>query len=148
MKELDKNKIFTEYRDNIFPSNPLLERRYTLTHSDETGDLFVTIGKDYAYDKTNSLRDEVYAEWVKTTEGYVYNVYIFLDGANLEETKRRNDIFRRELPYALMTLAYANKELLFKYPELKNSPINLYFISDYDDYNTIENWGSFIDYIS
>lgn len=151
MKELNEDKIFIEYRDNISPTNPLLPRRYTLTHSDETGDLFVTIGTDYAYDKTSSLRDEVYAEWEETIEGYQYTVYVFLDGANqvnVEESKRRNEVFRRELPYALRTLAYANKELVSRNKKLLDIPIMINFISSYEEYNTIEYFGSFRDYIN
>ena len=146
MKGLDKNKIFIEYRNKITAIAPLIPRRYTLTHSDETGDLFVTIGSDYAYDKTTSLRDEVYAEWNKNSDGYQYTEYLYLDGSTLEESKRRNEIFRRELPYAFSTLAYANKELLKKYPELTNAPITVYFLSNYNEYNRIENWGTFSDY--
>ncbi|MDF2790251.1 MAG: hypothetical protein K0S80_3350 [Neobacillus sp.] len=38
-------KISVEYRDGVTIAEPVIPRYYTLTHSDVTGELFLTIGK-------------------------------------------------------------------------------------------------------
>lgn len=58
MQRLNPDKLYVEYR-NVTPTEPVTGRKYTQTHSDITGDLFVTIGLQYAYDKINPMRDEV-----------------------------------------------------------------------------------------
>ena len=59
----------------VTATEPIIGRKYTLTHSDITADLFLTIGLEYAYDEISEMRDEVLAEW-QTYEGnpllYVY----------------------------------------------------------------------------
>lgn len=59
MNRLDPNKLSVEHRDNITPTSPIKPKKYTLTHSDMTGELFLTIAKNYAVDKITMLRDEV-----------------------------------------------------------------------------------------
>lgn len=63
MGKLNPEKLFVEYRPGVTATEPVMGRKYTLTHSDETADLFLTIGLEYAYDKINKMRDEVLAEW-------------------------------------------------------------------------------------
>lgn len=55
-------------------------RRYTLTHSDRTADLFLTIGPEYIFDQFKGLyarlmRDEVLAELVEENDGITLHVY-------------------------------------------------------------------------
>ena len=47
MKKLDPDKLLVEYKPGVTPISPIIPRRYTLTHSDETGELFLTIGSEY-----------------------------------------------------------------------------------------------------
>jgi Staygreen protein len=44
-------KLSVIYKDSVTATEPVIPRRYTLTHSDITGDLFLTIGVNYAWDK-------------------------------------------------------------------------------------------------
>jgi len=123
-----------------------MPRRYTLTHSDITAELFLTIGLSYAYDKTNAMRDEVLGEWIKVGDQYVYYVYLYIGQYGPEITAIRDTIFRHELPLALEAIRYGDKEFFSVHSELDDSPIIIYFMSTNPQYNKIENWGAFSDY--
>lgn len=79
MRNFTPDKLWINYQlRNLNQLNP---RRYTLTHSDETGDLFLVISSDYAYDKLTAMRDEVLGEWTtKDFQNYYFYVYVRLDG--------------------------------------------------------------------
>mgnify|MGYP001152798325 CR=1 FL=1 len=62
MSNFNPNKLWINYR--LSNLNQIQPRRYTLTHSDETGELFLVIGSDFAYEKFTTMRDEVAAEWM------------------------------------------------------------------------------------
>ncbi|WP_430789714.1 staygreen family protein [Virgibacillus flavescens] len=147
MSVFNPEKLYVEFREGITPTEPIIHRRYTLTHSDLTGDLFLTIGLRFAWDKINPMRDEVRGEWIMTRDCYVYHVYLDVDGQfNQDVAATRNDIFRRELPLALEAIRYGDSRFFMSHPELNNSPIIVHFISSYPQFNTIENWGTFAKY--
>ena len=47
MSRLNPAKLHVAWSQGVTPQGPISPRRYTLTHSDATGDLFLTIGADY-----------------------------------------------------------------------------------------------------
>ena len=141
-------KLNIEFKDKISINEPITSRKYTLTHSDETGDLFLTIGNEYDYEKTNSLRDEVLATWIEEDNEYILNAIIEIDrGKDFSHLEKRDRIFREELPLALKTITYGDKIFLDKHKELKNSKIRIYFKSEYPKFNSVEVWGRVGDYI-
>jgi hypothetical protein len=148
LARLKPEKLFVEYRQGITPTEPILKRYYTLTHSDETGDLFLTIGKEYAFDKINSMRDEVLGQWIKYGNNYYFYVYLLIDDGKFGPVKAeiRDKIFRRELPLALEAIRYGDRSLFKENKELDNSPIVVFFNSSELKYNKVEKWGSFSDY--
>jgi Staygreen protein len=75
----NKEKLFVEFMDGTSATGPVIPRRYTLTHSDLTEDLFLTIGIQYAWDKINSMRDEVLGEWNPNGSSFYYCVYVYID---------------------------------------------------------------------
>ena len=48
-----------------------------LTHSDITGELFLTIAAKYDYDKITDMRDEVLAEWIIVNSNYALMVNLW-----------------------------------------------------------------------
>ncbi|WP_041701757.1 staygreen family protein [Gottschalkia acidurici] len=147
MNRLDPSKLSVEFRNCITYTKPVLDRYYTLTHSDITGELFLTIDYYYAYDKITSMRDEVFGQWTKVNDRYFLNIYLCIDGeGNIETIPIRDMIFRRELPLALEAIRYGDKEFFYKYPLLDSSNIIVYFISNIPYYNKIEHWGKPLDY--
>lgn len=148
MSEFNPKKLSVEFREGVTATEPIISRRYTLTHSDITAELFLTIGKQYAYDKIDKMRDEVLGEWHKIGDKYFVNIYLYVDG-DYEPIKAaiRNKIFRKELPLALQAIRYGDKKLFEVHPQLDEASIIVYFISSIPYYNRVENWGSFSKYI-
>lgn len=142
------NKLYVEFRDGVTFTEPLINRCYTLTHSDLTANLFLTIVLSFAIDKMNAMNDEVLGEWALTESSFIYNIYLDVDGQynNHATIAKRNDIFRRELPLALEAIRYGDRLLFLSHPELNICPILVYFISIDPQFNKIENWGTFSNY--
>ncbi len=146
MSIFNPNKLSVDFR-GVTSTEPIIPRRYTLTHSDITGELFLTIGLKYACDKITSMRDEVLGHWVKKGENYYFYVHLYVDDdSDPSVTAIRNAIFIKELPLALKAIRYGDKEFFSAYPELDNAPILVYFNSKNPYFNRIENWGTFSDY--
>jgi hypothetical protein len=147
MSRLDPDKLSVEYRDEVDVKEDIIPRRYTLTHSDKTEELFLTVGTRYAKDKITKVRDEILGEWIKKGDDYLFNIYLYIDGrAKAANAARRNEIFRNELPLALEAIRYGDSRFFKEYPELENDSVIVYFMSTYCQYHRVENWGSFSDY--
>lgn len=141
-------RVSVEFRNGITDKKPIEGRKYTLTHSDETGELFFTVALTYAYDKIDFMkRDEVFGEWKKVDNRFLFKVYIYVDGVGGKEVAdKRNRIFVEELPSALSAIKYGDIQFLEENKELLNSQIIVRFISAYDNLNRVENYGTFEDY--
>ena len=125
---------------------PIIPRNHTLTHSDYTGELFLTIGTQFAWDKVNpDMRDEVIGEWKTNRNFLYYNVYLYIDRGehDLNTAARRDEIFRRELSLALAAIRYGDRVLFDLYPNLDYALISVIFMSTYPQFARQENWGTF-----
>jgi hypothetical protein len=148
---LDKLKV--KFMSGVNSNGSVHQRCYTLTHSDFTGELFLTIG--IGFDKkaisglyTRMMRDEVLAEWLKEGSDYSLHVYCHVSGGIIIGTAGwRDSIFRREMPLVLECICKGDKHLLNTNTDLKNAPIFVHFQSPNRKYNRIENWGKPKDYL-
>ncbi len=148
MERLNPDQLYVEFRNGVTATEPIKGRKYTLTHSDITADLFLTIGLQFAYDKVDdTMRDEVLAEWRTNNEALYLYGYVYVDGqTGRAVSAMRNTIFMRELPLALEAIRYGDNRLFATYPDLDNVPIWIYFDSKYPEYNRYENFGTPNDY--
>ncbi len=124
-----------------------LPRRYTLTHSDTTGDLFLTIGRDYDHKQisgiyTRLMRDEVLAE-LKNEQGVTsMHVYVHVSGGIILGTAGwRNDILHHHMPMVLEALRYGDRDLYSAHPALDEAGIEVHFSARQVRYNKVESWG-------
>ncbi len=147
MKKLNPEKLNVEFRDGVTATDPVIGRKYTLTHSDVTADLFLTVGLEYAFDQITNMRDEVLAEWQEDDKAPFLSGYIYVGQFGPIITKIRDTVFRRELPLALEAIVYGDSELFSKYPQLKHAPIWIYFDSPNPEYEKFEYWGTPADYM-
>lgn len=146
MSRLNPDMLHVEFM-GVTSTEPIIPRRYTLTHSDITADLYLAIGLDFAYNKLNPMRDEVMGEWMINEKSYVYYVYLYVNGQFNQELKAiREAVFRRELPLALEAIRYGDNEFFNYHNELDYVPIIVYFLSTDPMFNKVENWGTFSDY--
>ena len=117
MPDFNPEKLHVVYKDSVDVKKLILPRKYTLTHSDSTGDLFLTIGSEYDYDQISSfytrfMRDEVLAEWQEKDNYYELHFYLHVSGifffgwAGL-----RDRIFRHHLSLVYQVIKYGDKNL-------------------------------------
>lgn len=134
------------------PGQLVLPRRYTLTHSDITGELFLSIGTEYNTRETSKLytrlmRDEVLAELINNGAGYIYRIYCHVSGGfSLGTSGWRYRIFQSELPLVLEAIRYGDKSLFEHNPELDNADIRVHMQSNNRRFNKVENWGIMFKY--
>ncbi|MFX0075101.1 MAG: staygreen family protein [Candidatus Hermodarchaeota archaeon] len=151
MADLNPEKLHVVCKNLVAEDKLDLPRKYTLTHSDSTGDLFLTIGSDYEYDQISSLytrfmRDEVLAEWQLNKNKYELHIYLHVSGGIcFGWAGLRDRIFSYHLPLVLQTIVYGDKKLIKAMPELENSQIVIHFQSKNKKYNRIENHGQIKD---
>lgn len=147
LKKLNPNKLFVNFKPGVTSTQPIVNRRYTLTHSDETADLFLTIGLQYAYEELNAMRDEVLGEWTILNDKYTLIINLLVDGQfGPRIAAIRDRIFRRELPLALEAIRYGDREFFDAHPQLDYASIYVKFNSSIPEYNRIEYWGMPVNY--
>ena len=130
MSKFQPEKLNVSYKDKISINSSLIPRKYTLTHSDESGELFLSIGSKYDLDQIDyNNRDEVLGSWEKDNEYYLLITVEVDKGEDLSNTIRRDKIFRQELPLALMAIIYGDNLLLENNKELYESTIRVKFNS-------------------
>jgi hypothetical protein len=148
MSRLNPQKLHVNYLPGVDDTGPLLPRRYTLTHSDATGDLFLSVGPDYDREATSGwyirlMRDEVLAEWQETGSGHSLHLYCHVSGGlAFGPAGWRYRIFRHELPLVLEALRYGDAGLYAAHPELDRAPIWVHFHSTRRRYRRDERWGT------
>jgi hypothetical protein len=151
MTDLDPVKVHVRYLDGCDRSDFSLPRRYTLTHSDRTGDRFLTIGRDYDLEQisggyTRFMRDEVLAEWLNDPEPRL-NVYFHVSGGLVfGHAGLRCRIFRSCQRSVLQAFRYGDGSLFQKKPELDERPALVQYRSNKARYNFIEESGPLKDY--
>ena len=152
MERLNPDKLHVTYLAGTTPENLILPRHYTLTHSDRTGHLFLSIGGKYETKQvsrlyTRLMRDEVLAEFAKEEDSLAFRVHCHVSGGFVLGTaKWRYNIFRYELPLVLEAIRYGDRTLFEQNPELDNAPVLIHFKSTDIRFNKVENWGSMADY--
>ncbi len=147
LDRLNPDKLYVEFRDDITKTQPIIGRRYTLTHSDITANLFLTIGLNYAYDKITEMRDEVLATWKINDNEYFLYTYCYVGrDFDYNESKIRYKIFNRELPLALEAIRYGDSTFFKANPKLDNSPVWVYFDSSYPEFSGYRYFGRMKNY--
>lgn len=148
----DPQKLTT----NLIPPatfvQPIKGRKYTLTHSDITGELFLDIGTVYNYEAINwDLRDEVLAEWQIdhfNRVSIVGKAHVDDGQFTKEQSKFRYNIFRREMSTALKGMFYGDKKFFSNYPTLLEAPIYILYSSTYPEFNHTIYYGTPRDYLN
>lgn len=147
MFKFNPKKLKVIYRDEVDRNKLEIPRKYTLTHSDRPGNLFLTIGKTYDYKSIDyNIRDEVLAFWEKSDKYYLKVKLEVDNGSSLPKIIIRNKIFREDLPLALNAIVYGDKMLFENNKMLYKAHIIVYFKSKNEKYNVIEDWGEIKDY--
>jgi len=152
LSRLIPEKLHVRYLLGVSPETLALPRRYTLTHSDATGDLYLTVGPDYDYKQisglyTRLMRDEVLAEWKNDRDGLSIHVYCHVSGGlAIGRASWRESIFRSEMPLVLETIRYGDRKLFVQDTMLDNVKIWVHFQVSKASRDKVEQWGVPSDY--
>lgn len=126
----DASKLHVIFAPGTLPAGPLTPRRYTLTHSDLTGDLFLTIGAEYDCRALGTLqvrleRDEVLGEWVLADDGPRLDLHMTAQGGLplFGTGVMRRNIFRRYRPMVLGALRHGDRALAEARPGIDDAPV-------------------------
>lgn len=144
MSKFKPSKLQVEYKQGAETTGPLIPRRYTLTHSDLTGDLFLVIGSNYDHRVlagiyTRLMRDEVLAEWLSNK---TLHVYCHVSGGLVfGRPGWRYKIFCHHLPMVLQAFRYGDRTLFQTFPELDQAPVKVHFRAAQKQYHKVEDWG-------
>ncbi|MFC2028972.1 staygreen family protein [Chloroflexota bacterium] len=152
MKELNPDKLHVRFLAPNQSQEHILPRKYTLTHSDLTGDLFLSIGPYYDRKQiggfyTRLMRDEVLAELKEEDKVIRLQAYCHVSGGIVIGNARwRNDIFHHHMRLVLESLHYGDRNLLKTNPELEHIKVWVHFKSNHEKYDKNENWGCYLDF--
>lgn len=152
MARLNPEQLHVSFVGQTVPEGPLIPRRYTLAHSDRTGELFLTVGADYDRKQISSwytrlMRDEVLAEWQEENRSPELHVHCHVSGGLVFGFAGwRFSIFQRELPLVLEAIRYGDGPLFEQQPSLGGAPIWVHFHASESRYDRVEAWGTPDDY--
>jgi hypothetical protein len=152
MERLSPEKLHVTYLNGVTPEALTLPRFYTLTHSDFTGELFLSVGNQYNTKQitglyTRLMRDEVLAELSDEGDSLVFRVYCYVSGGFVLGTaKWRYNIFQSELSLALEAIRYGDRTLFEQNQKLDDAPVIIHFQSTDSRFDRVEDWGTMAKY--
>jgi hypothetical protein len=142
MRKLNPLKVFAQYRDRMKPYEPVNGRKYTITHSDITAELFVFVAENYAEDQITRMRDEVRVAWEQNKKGLALIGSVIVDGKGvIGNAYIRDKIFYNEMPTALQALRQADRFLFDEESNLDDTPVFIHFISSNPVYDKTYDFG-------
>ena len=141
---------------NLIPpatfASPIEGRKYTLTHSDMTAELFLDIGNVYNDESINwKMRDEVIAKWVKDSQGrllLIGKAHVDDDKLNEKASHIRFTIFKKEMDTALKGIVYGDRLFYAHFPILLDAPIYIHYDSVFPQFNQTLYYGTPLRYFS
>ncbi len=152
MLELNQEKIHVKSKPELEKKESFIPRMYSLTHSDITGDLFLTVDMEYEEEElsnfyTKIMRDEVLAQWQINNGVDEFHIYVHVSGGFvIRWAGMRDRILRHYLPHTIRVMRYGDAQLFDTFPFLDDAPIFVHFKSNKKKYNKVEKYGIFKDY--
>jgi hypothetical protein len=152
MSFFNPGKLHVKFMGIAGPDQPAHPRKYTLTHSDRTGDLFLSIGTEYDQAAISGwytclMRDEVLAEYlIKEGQPELW-VYCHVSGGLvLGPAGWRYGIFRHHLLGVLQAFRHGDDHFFKTHTAYSRAPVYVKFNSTKPRYSVVELWGKIKDY--
>nr|WP_195266077.1 MULTISPECIES: staygreen family protein [unclassified Clostridium] len=148
MDKLEPSKLIFDFKDGISKEGPIIPRNYTVTHSDEAGNILVIVAKTYDKSCVTDKRDEIYGKWCENGNKYILCIELSVDGNERDKNKvlQRNRIFRDVLPLVITAIRQGDLGLIKKHNKLDESDIFIKFNSRFDEFYKVEHWGKLKNY--
>lgn len=151
MADLDRSKLATTFIDAIDRQILEIPRVYTLTHSDTSGDLFLSIGTQINHAQisgwyTRLMRDEVWAEWRSDTR-LCLRVHCHVSGGMVFGSPAwRYRIFNQHLKQVLQAFRFGDRLIFENDPSLDAAPIAVRFHARQPRFDQLVEWQTFGEY--
>lgn len=137
-------KLEVEFNSNI-NNRDCTDRKYTLTHSDETGQRYLFIGEKFAEDRYNKLKDEVLGQWGKAYTEFELHITCTLYSEHSSLTiEERYEKFKQHMPRAITAIINGDKKYIIE-NNLLDYNVYVHFLSDIVP--SKEHYGKVSDYI-
>ena len=152
MASLNPDKLHTHFIDPTSPSGPFQPRCYTLTHSDRTGDLFLTIAEEYDHQQisglyTRLMRDEVLASWQLAGDEMSLHVHCHVSGGLVfGKASWRASILKHHMPQVIEAFHYGERALIQAHPLLDQAQVVVHFHARQDALDETIDYGAFGDF--
>ncbi len=153
MSELDPSKLHVRFENDVSVDGPIVPRAYTLTHSDATGELFLTIGSQVDQKQisgwyTRFMRDEALARWEMDERAELHIHCHVSGGIVLGPAGWRAAIFRSHLPMVIAAFRHGDRLLFEHHPELDASQVIVHFHAKQPRHDLVESWGQMRQYLA
>jgi hypothetical protein len=120
-------------------------RKYTLTHSDETGMRYLFIDNQFAAEEYDALMDHVIAQW-HYDHKYLLQVYCYLVcPASKYSVFERYHIFKRHMPRVIKVILFGDEQYIRANKSLLQADIEVFYMLDEDRIYIEEEYGSVSD---
>lgn len=152
MSDLNPSKLHVSFIDQSNQEGPMVPRCYTLTHSDTTGDLFLTIGNAYDHRQisglyTRLMRDEILAEWKIENDIPSLHVHCHVSGGVVfGSASWRYSILKSHMRMVLEAFYCGDLILVKRFPQLEQARVVVHFHARQSHLNKAEDYGRFSDY--
>lgn len=149
MTDFHPKKLKVRFILPASPTEPLNGRKYTITHSDDSGQLFLDIGTDFNYEAMSAnSRVEIMTEWqIDWQYRLTGRVYVDLGDCTIDEAQIRFNDFQKSIAKALQGIAFGDRLFLSNYPLLLDAPIYIYFESNYQEFKQLYYYGTLKQYL-
>jgi len=122
-----------------------LPRKYTSTHNDDTGEIYISIGHEYNTTLLSSVEarireSQVIGEWIKKNDQYEIHLKVQVSTKINPNAVIRNEYICKELGLVLEGIAFAETALLKLHSYLMNAKIYIHFRSLDPVYDRVEYW--------
>jgi hypothetical protein len=152
MTESNFDKLNISFDNGLNDQGSKFPRCYTLTHSDITGNLFLTVGPTYDHEKLSGLygklmRDEILGEWKNDDQPSLHIHCHCSGGIVIGSAKWRDSIFRYHMPAVLEAIFHGDQLFIAEEnPELLKAPVYVHFHAKQKPLDRIEKWGIIEDF--
>lgn len=148
--KFNPDKLETTFIEPMTPFGPIKNRKYTLTHSDETAMMFLDVADFYNSEAINKyMRDELLGSWkISDDNSYKLYFYAYVGDTDFFSASMKYAAFKYHMKLALEAIFYGDRDLFIKYPELVNTPIYVKFDSSIPMFDNYESYGYVKDFIN
>lgn len=150
MAHYKPEKLHVEFSADLHDQS--LPRCYTLTHSDRTGDLSLTIAPQYDQAQisgwyTRLMRDEVLGEWNDESSPSLH-IHCHVSGDLVfGPAKWRDAIFRQHLLMVLEAICNGDIDFFAQHVQFQEAPVRVHFHAKKNSLDRVEDWGCVKDYL-